>query len=192
MLPILLGTVASSVLKSDFELIQTTLITTNTASVTFSDLNTYSQYKHLQLRITARGSQTDAATGGNIRFNGDTASNYYRHRIGLNDANNAILSSASSSSTTIGIPNFVPAAGNTTGVYNAAIIDILDFSSNNKTPTVRLFYGYAGEGAGTNARELTLSSGHWNSTASITSIFMNLNNGDFVTGSRFSLYGIKG
>jgi hypothetical protein len=65
-----LGLLGATVGSSDtFELLETSILNSNTTSVTFSNLNsTYgSTYQHLVFRIVARGSDADSGTGTALR-----------------------------------------------------------------------------------------------------------------------------
>ena len=80
-----------------FDLLETTVLGSDTASVTFSNLNTYSAYKHLQIRLVARSTNASASRSVRIQFNGDTASNYAYHYL-LGDGS-SVSSDASTSQT---------------------------------------------------------------------------------------------
>ena len=71
-----------------------------------------------------------------------------------------------------------------TNAFSASVTDFLDSYSTTKNKTIRTFGGYSGE--------LSLNSGLWQSTSSITSITIRTTTDNFAIGSRFSLYGIKG
>ena len=160
---------------SDYELIQTTVLGSSQPSVTFSSLDTYSStYKHLQLRYVWNSTSSAEV---NVRYNGDTGSNYRRHYL-QGDGSSVI--SASDLSAAVGGYNIVT---NPT----ATIIDILDFSNSSKTKTSRTMWGFTTSGY------IALASGLWFATPqAITSIVLSPTAGNFATGSRFSLYGIKG
>jgi hypothetical protein len=174
-----------------YDLLETTILTTNTASVTFSSLGSYSAYKHLQLRYTARVdvSSTSFEVDLFARINGvTTAGSYRKHQLRGNG------SSVSSESASEDLLRFggVPADGQTsTNQFGPGIIDILDFNSTNKLKTIRWFGGqvifYA---SSTLDGYVQLVSGALQSTNAITSIQLFVND-NFVPGSRFSLYGIK-
>lgn len=172
-----------------YELIESALITTNTASVTFSNLNTYaSTYKHLQIRAVMKC----AATAGNnilssrLVFNGDTATNYTQHT--LYGFGSGVVSSASTSRTGILVSSSV-AQNVTASVFATAIVDILDYSNTSINKTTRALAG-GHDGSGTDIR---LQSGLWLNTAAITSIAITeFNNNSFVSGTRISLYGLRG
>ena len=163
-----------------YDLLETTLISTNTASVTFSGLGSYSDYKHLQIRLLARASNDNSNVL--MRFNADTGSNYALH--GLYGSSSSVLSFASTSQTYIvaGESSLNSHAANS---FSPAVTDILDFSSTSKNKTVRTFSGNQIE------TFIALRSGLWMSLNAVTSISLFLNSGSFVAGSRFSLYGIK-
>jgi hypothetical protein len=169
---------------SDYELISTTTLGTATSSVTFSSLGDYSStYKHLQLRIVSRHDNSGSANVF-MRLNGDTGANYTAHRL---SGNGSTVVSARAAETT----NFFTALTNDSSeaanAFGAGIIDFLDvYAAKNKT--VRTLTGKIGA----SFSEVTLRSGLYMSTASLTTILCSAQSGNFVTGSRFSLYGIKG
>jgi hypothetical protein len=86
------------------------------------------------------------------------------------------------------------AAGSNASIYYPTVIDILDPYSTTKNKTVRGITGTEAPDVGGNrARAIELKSMLFISTSSITSIQLDQALGtNFVAGSRFSLYGIKG
>jgi hypothetical protein len=180
-----LGIIASGVglqFDSDYELITTTVLTGNTASVTFSNLGDYSStYKHLQVRMIARSNAAqpdDGATG--IQLNADTGNNYASHL--LTGSGSSVTSEAFTSQAFM-FSQFIPAAQATANAFGASIIDFLDSFSTTKNKTIRYLNG---------GNRIRLGSGVSLSTSSITSIKIDVRAGNsYVAGSRFSLYGIK-
>ena len=168
---------------NSFDLLETTLISTNTASVTFSNLNNYSDYKHLQVRVTGRVSTTQFDTQIRVRLNADSGSNYAFHTL---FGSGSSVSSSASTSQTSGRLGFFPDANQTANIFGALVFDLLDFASANKTTTIRSFSGQAGTNNSVN-----LNSTLWNNTAAVTSLTVLPLTGNFVSGSRLSLYGIK-
>jgi hypothetical protein len=167
--------------SSDYELISTTTLGTATNSVTFSSLGTYSStYKHLQIRYAAKQSNS-TSVGVYGRFNGDTAGNYSWHYLA---GNGSSVSSSALTSTTSMLVGSAFGTG-TANAFGGGVIDILDTYSTTKNKTVRSLEGRASEW-------VALESGSWRNTASITSITLFPDVYNFSTGSRFSLYGIKG
>lgn len=170
------------------ELISTTILASDTASVTF-DISAYaSTYKHLQIRTTV-----SAIDGTNNRlwgrFNGAT-SGYSEHFISTGAA-----SVSSSADTALNGMRFIVAISDasTAGSYSAGTIDILDPFSSAKNKTVRSFSGTLFSGY----LRTFLQSFAWYSTSPVTSISLASGNTGFgqgvlKAGSRFSIYGIKG
>jgi hypothetical protein len=171
----------------DYELIETSILTSSASSVTFSNLGTYSStYKHLQLRAVARHNAGAGGGSSLMIFNGDTAANYSRHN--LTGDGSTVFSQAQVSSSWIEIPA-IGSAGNAANIFGGHVIDILDPYSTTKNKTIRALAGKMSSDGGNN---ISLISGNWRSTASVTSMTFTPNAGSLIAGSRFSLYGIKG
>jgi hypothetical protein len=137
----------------------------------------------LQIRATLRGNLS--STSWELiaaRLNGDTATNYSNHD--LIRAGTSLASGANSSldRARIGRTSFIN--GN---IYSALILDVLDFASTSKKTTLRSLSGvYTGQ------EQVSLASGLWNNTNAVTSIQLYVEGVNITSGSRFSLYGIKG
>lgn len=177
---------ASGASAGSFDLLQTQVLSSAEPSVTFSNLNTAygSTYQHLQLRLTARDDRSGLA--GSVlymRLNGDTGSNYSFHR--LNGSGSSVTSDSASSQTVIVLGDMVGGTG-TGSAFAGGVVDLVDPFETTKNKTVRSFMGQA-----TNYNWVSLSSGARYNTAAVTSITLFGLGPNFVTGSRFSLYGIK-
>jgi len=172
---------------NDFELIESVFVASNTASVTFNNLNQYAtEYKHLQIRTVGRVSANTAGAGDafRVRFNGDSGSNYALHQLFGNGS--TVISNNVAPATGFFGQRFTD-SGSTSSAFGAAVIDVLDSYSTSKNKTARILGGNAN-----NSSYIFLNSGLWMSTASITSITLLPDvGGNFVAGSRFSLYGIR-
>ena len=174
-----LSAAGAGVVGGAYELIATEILTTSEASITFSNLGDYSSiYKHLQIRCVSNGTSSHR---NRLRLNGDTASNYATHL--LFGTGSSVLSDGAGSQTQIALV----AGGNTANQFAAGVIDILDAYSTTKNKTVRSLGGSSGT-----TDEIILSSGVRINTESITSVNIRPDAGDYIAGSRFSLYGIKG
>jgi hypothetical protein len=168
---------------SHYELISTTVLGVTAASVTFSSLGDYSStYKHLQIRTTARSSGSGSLGTINMTINGDTGANYASHVLFGNGS--SVNSFGAANRTSFGA-SLHANSGATANSFGASVIDILDPYSTTKNKTVRSFGGVGGA-------EVTLNSGHRRNTESVTSFTLTPQSGSFVSGSRFSIYGIKG
>jgi hypothetical protein len=168
-----------------YDLLETQVLGTTAASVTFTGLGSYSEYKHLQLRAVTRDTNAAANLYGSVlRFNSDTGSNYSEHF--LNGTGSAVNSSASTSQTSIFLEDFSPGGTSAANAFGAIVLDILDFSNTNKNKTIRSMQGATVSGES----DIILKSGLWMNTAAITSFSLAAVTA-YATGSRFSLYGIK-
>jgi hypothetical protein len=182
------GILSAAGIGSDYELISTTILGGAAASVTFSNLGDYSAtYKHLQIRFTARSTETASNWWSMIaKINGDTGSNYAFHR--LTGDGSSVASIAGSSSA---LPRFGYLLTSFSGNgFNGGVMDILDPYSTTKNTTLRTLSGVTGA----SRNFIELNSVLWNNTASMNSIEFSIQSGggNYATGSRFSLYGIKG
>ena len=179
-----LGFLASSSggVDSDFELIESYVLGSSQAAITFSSLGSYSStYKHLQVRATARMT-TGSVFGLRTQLNADTGTNYVHHLLYGNGT--SVLSSVSSGNT-YALTGLSAASSSPSNVFSSTVIDLLDAYSNTKNKTFRTMAGVVSTG-------IHIHSGLWINTASVTSWKLFPESGDWATGSRFSLYGIKG
>lgn len=178
----LLGASGAGVAGS-YDLLETTILSSTASSVTFTGLGSYTDYKHLQVRLVGRSSRSGSGENLRIRFNGDTGSNYANHYLQGNGS--SVASGAETSNTGMWARN-LNASSSPANAFGAFVIDILDFADTSKNTTVRTL------GGSTSDNFIALSSGAYFSTNAITSIDLGTQfSQDFVTGSRFSLYGIR-
>jgi hypothetical protein len=170
-----------------YEWLETQILSSNTTSISFSNLNsTYgSTYQHLQLRIVARTDRGDTDDFIMMRFNGDSGNRYTSHNLRGN-GNDVQSSNPRKNYQNIEI-NAITASTQTANSFGAGIIDILDPFETTKNTTIRATMGLTGT-----YNFVGLVSGVWNSTAAVNTIFLDQVFGSvFVTGSRFSLYGLR-
>jgi hypothetical protein len=175
------GILSAAGIGSDYELIESQILGSTASSITFSGLATYaSVYKHLQIRALARTNFASNELWSKISINGSEANRY--HRLGGNG------STVASTEFAVGYVALFPAANGTTNSFGGAVIDILDPYSTTKNKTIRSIHGFTGV-----TNWVFLSSALRIDTASTTSITLSADStGSFISGSRFSLYGIKG
>ena len=169
-----------------FDLLETTTLSTSASSVTFSGLGAYSDYKHLQLRFVMQNDLNGSARDFHFNLNGDTGSNYSSHSL---QGNGTAVSSTSSTTATKIKGIFTPDAnaGNA-NAFGLGVLDILDFSNSSKNTTIRMLQG----SPVSDYPRIGLVSGLYINTAAITSFLIrNDGNQPIITGSRFSLYGVK-
>ena len=173
---------------SDMELISTIRVGSGgVASVTFSGIP--QEYKHLQIRSIANDSRaSNAVSNIEIRFNGDTGSNYSSHYLYANSTTTSSGFEGASQTRAF----YARIGGNTIAAncFGASIADILDYTNASKYKTVRVLSGV--EDNTTNTTQLWFSSALWLSNSAVTSITLLPITANFKQFSRFSLYGIRG
>ena len=166
---------------ADYELVTTTILSGSQATINFNT-SALSAYKHLQIRLTGRTTRAVSEDGAvSLQLNSDTGANYRSHfLVGTGST------TVSYDSSIIELGSF---SGNSAGAsqFTAQVIDLLDFGSTSKNKTLRILSGNAGS-----FNSIRLHSGLWISTAAVTSIDLKATVGSWATGSRFSLYGLKG
>lgn len=171
-----------------YEQIATVVANGSSSEVTFSSIP--QGYKHLQIRYISRSQQnTTRPSLLYIRPNGSyLGTGHY-------------LLGASSSITSGNVTNFLnshPAVSGTANSFGSGIVDILDYTNSGKNPVLRSFSGFTNGGTlgGSGVQSDTpvfLSSNSLNSAGAVTSITItNEGFNNLVSGSRFSLYGIRG
>jgi hypothetical protein len=186
-----LGILASAggVPTGDYELIETAIVSgSSTTSVTFNVSAFDSTYKHLQIRFTSRSSTT---FGDDVvlRFNNDTSSNYSYHL--LVGGGSSVQSFATANAPYIKGGYTAASDQSPSQSFGGGVIDLLDVYSTTKNKTTRNLTG--GHATGGQGPFIMLWSGNWRSTASVSTITLSLiAAANFVAGSRFSIYGIKG
>lgn len=161
-----------------FESIATYTAGSTIGTLTFSSIP--STYKHLQLRCFSR--ETLTSSGVNLRFNGDTGTNYHRY----------LLDNYPGNATRGGQEFTVNAWNSAAWVYNViytgqSVIDIFDYADTTKT---KMVYSILGSDNNGSTELVGHQSGVWNSTAAINSITL-FNPNAIDTDSTFALYGIK-
>jgi hypothetical protein len=119
-----------------------------------------------------------------MRFNSDTGTNYSWHWI-YGDGSSVTSSTNGPNQSEMRIGQ---TAGNTTtaNTFSAEIVDVLDYANASKYKTIKTLSGKP-----TTNNFIELNSGNWRSTSAVTSVTLFASGGNLLTGSRFSLYGIK-
>ena len=178
----LLGASLPSVATGAFDLLESKILTSSASSVTFTGLGSYSDYKHLQVRMVTRSDRASTVANIDFRLNGDSGSNYAWHTV---QGNGSAVNVGAVSSTTL--MRLAETTGSTevSNNFAACVVDILDYANTSKNTTARSLSGRTGNS------QIGLRSGLYNNTAAITSVTITPQ-GNFITGSRFSLYGIRG
>ena len=168
-----------------FEQISTTILTGTQSSVTFSSIP--ATYKNLQIRATFRADRSGAESEiFALRMNSDSAANYSAHLLLGNGS--SVSSTAYTGESYIRGESF-PAATDTANAFGATVIDIMDYANTTTHKQARFLSGRFGA----SQYAISLRSGSWRSTTAVSSLtLVTFFGSNFVAGSRFTLYGIKG
>lgn len=169
-----------------YESIATSISDGNTNTITFNSIP--QTFTHLQIRSTIRLSVNGISQMNKLRFNGDTGANY--DWASVSGASHVPIAAADTSpgDTYIFCNHSV---GNTASanLFNASIIDILDYTNTNKNTTTRESGGFTSNGG--SEEQVRITGGGWRNTAAITSITLTTGDGNFMNNSRIALFGIK-
>ena len=160
---------------NDFHHLETVRLSSNAASVTFSNLQRYSDFQHLQIRAVL---QVSGSSTTKLYFNGVTStSSYIAHR--LYGFNGSVVSGV------LTTENIYLGASSDENA-SPFVVDILDPFDTSKNTTVRSF----SSNVRNVDRYVNIASGAYFSTEAINSI--TFTNGTSINAtSRLSLYGLK-
>lgn len=162
---------------------------TSGTSVIFSNIP--QTYTHLQLRSVVRTSAVQTSwTTIALYINGNESAVNYRYSYLEGTGNNANVTGS------YGDGGFVASGAYYTGspsdYFGVGIVDFMDYVNTGKLKTLRSFWG-ANNGTSTTSNNILRQESYaFNSTSAITQIELRSPNGSFVSGTTFSLYGIKG
>jgi hypothetical protein len=168
-------------------------LTGNQGTLTLSSIPT--TYKHLELRIKARGQTSEPAGIGNLVFYFNTTSSgsvYPRQNYGTYGTSSywAYYDNADNMTVT-----FYSRGGAPAYFSGGAVVSILNYKETNKGKVVRAFGGVAGTQAiaSQNNSASGGAGGYWESSAgsAINTITITPDQSGFGAGTTFSLYGIK-
>jgi hypothetical protein len=191
MLNSLIGIIASSGGAAggggaSYESIASQTLGSNASSITFSSIA--ADWQHLQLRYLLR--TTGTSTGFDevrVRLNGSTSAIHSSHNL-RGDGSTIQANDSTSASVRIVLANVAPRNGNTSNIFGVGILDFHDYRTAGKNRVMRSFAGGDLNGSGA----VLLHSGAAYSTTALTSIELYPDADQWLAGSVFSLYGIKG
>ena len=171
--------ITPSASSSDFVKINSVVVGTPVANVTFSGIP--STYKNLKLVITARYSAP--ATDFYMQFNGDSGANY-QSALSFAGSTNGQSAAFSQSLAAIGSAATSTAPANQAGVAEVVVFDYAG------TVFYKSATGFSHRLDSASVAYIIMYGLTWNSTAAINAIELIAGAGNFVTGSTFTLYGI--
>lgn len=165
-----------------YDLLASSVLGSNTATVTFSSIP--SSYQDLVLVI--KGSST-ALAFGKVIANNDFST--YRYVLGNNYNNNTYSEAAGQEGFA-----FMTSSYSNTGKPTLVIMNILDYSKTNKfkTALTRTNTTDPGQTSPIKTGSVEMSASIWASTSAITSLAIYATGGSWESGSSFYLYGIAG
>jgi hypothetical protein len=182
--PILFGVMASQGAELDFVHIETINITSDQGAVGFSTIP--QSYKHLQIRFRSTSSGT-INTKYYMQLNGNNSANDWST---LQSANNSVSGTDNQQNGPAIYFGGTPGGSNLTYRQNS-VIDLFDYSLNNKYKSLAIHTGSVQSGEGSYVTSYT--SGITGILEPITGIAFGLGSGggSIKANSRISLYGVK-
>lgn len=177
-------------LADSFDHISTTTLSGATQTVSFTGLNTLTDYKHLQFRLSVNSDYTGGASAWriNMRMNSDTTGSYSWKNVHNVGTASYSLQSYGTSDSRLRIGDILLNPTTYGDHYGGVTIDLLDFSSTSK---YKSFYARAGVADSINQFTRT-DWGMWMKTTAISSISFYPADTNFGIESNFALYGWKG
>jgi hypothetical protein len=183
-----LGSLSSGVAAAtgSYESISSQTLASDTTTITFSSIP--ATYASLQLRILSRSTRAAENANLNMQINSDTGSVYVRHEL---YGDGATVTAAGAAAGVVTNSNIARSTGTTAtaSVFAVSIIDIHNYASSTQNKTIRSFFGYDNNGTGMVGLRSVLYVG---TTAVSAFSLTSASSSNFLTGSVFSLYGIKG
>jgi len=177
-----------SFIPSSYESIATVTSTGGETSLSFTSIP--QTYKHLEIRGIARASNGNTfARPIHIYFNNDKAS-WSAHGFGGGSGNTGVYAEGYSSTYATRSNAWLLDDGTSSGMFGAGIASILDYANTSKNKTISIFSGGSNNLNNTSGG-VSSASGCWYSTAAITTITFEPSAGTWISGTTFSLYGIK-
>jgi len=184
----ILNSQAAGGAEQSLDHLSTQILGSTSTSVSFTGLNTLTDYKHLSMVVTARGAEAIATNWHLIiRLNGDTSNNYDSMSVG-NYQNSPTSGENFGNRPGIYFERYIPQAVDA-NYYGATVLDFNDFLNTTKYISVQS----VGGGHSVGAKSAFIGHGNLRSTAALNTIELRTDSGwgPFVAGSRFSLYGRK-
>jgi len=167
---------------SEMDSIQTVSLASPSSSVGFSSIP--QTYQHLQVRVSARGTNASTTGWGFMKMNAQaTGTSHYIQGTGSATDAFAYVNN--------GAPlSFIyPQANAAANIYGGVVVEILDYAITTKNKVGRFVWGCDLNGSGNVGQSSLLLT----STSAVTQVtFHSWDGPTFATGSVFALYGIKG
>lgn len=172
-----------------FEAIASATATTGDTYLEFTNIP--SGYAGLHLRCTLKGNDGAVNQGNSaqVRFNGDTGSNYVYSYLRTTGASNG-TTSISDGGTQFNFYAMVSGGGTNAANLGVSTFDIFDYDKGDKYKLMFGSFAHLVGNTTTSFQENSIQSGTWKSLSAITSIRVTYSNG-LANKSQIHLYGIK-
>lgn len=145
-------------------------------------------FTHLKVFSFTRGVRSFPAEQMYLRFNQDSSANSHAYNYVYGDG--STVAQATQVNSNLVFYGEMPAATDRANIYNATIMDILDYTQTNVNKTVQIMGGWDNNGnQAVIAAKPWLGSGVYNNTAAVTSLTF-FSNGAFTSDSKFHIYGV--
>jgi hypothetical protein len=165
-------------------LISTTTLGSNTTTVTLGSIP--ATYKHLRIIFSGRSSTANTGVSNIfVRVNGDTSSSYWWHATEI--YNGSISNVASASVATAGQMGYTQNNSHTAGYFSGTELEIVDYAATTKFKTGR--FQSREDSVDSVVGYMDYGSFVFLNTAVVSSLSFYLSSGDWIAGSRFSIYG---
>ena len=165
-----------------YTLISSNVLTTTAASVTFSAIP--STYTDLVVRASVRSNRANTQDDMRITFNSATTNFSYTY---LRGSGSAAISGNTTADPFVWAGN-IPAANATSNTFGNGELYIPSYTASQNKPSSAIM---AMEDNVSSPVYLTANANLWSNTATISTIYLYLGFGSFVSGSSFYLYGIS-
>lgn len=190
----ILGTIASSRLKTPpaipayFQIMTATV--SGTANHTFTSIP--QDYDHLQLRIFSKDNRSPVYSGIEIRYNGDSAQNYWWSFPDVATTQVPTFGNYNNSTADSAIIANIP-GGSSSNYWGSSWTTIFNYRNTSMWKYTNGVGGYNADGDGSFGGFVMQPGTVWRNTSAITQILVRSNtSSNFQSGTRISLYGIKG
>ncbi len=169
-------------MPATYTLISSNVLTTTAASVSFTSIP--STYTDLVLRVSARTDESATTTTMKVTLNNDTAGNYSVTEL---RGNGSTAASARDSAVPYLNQYLINASTSTSNTFGSLELYLPSYTATQKKP-ISVFFVRENN---TTAADIYTDANLWQGTAAVSSIQLNANSNNFVSGSSFYLYGIS-
>lgn len=167
-----------------FDVISTTTLTANASTVTFA---LPSGYTSIKIMMSIRDSSATTGFGEtDFWFNTDTAGTTYYYKTALYSNGSSASYFYYNNIDQLYGPSY-PRGGSYSGTWGGQTIDVIDYNNPSKFKTVRAYGGFDANGTG----QISYWAGTYQNLNPVTSITIAPNQTGFVTGSKFTVYGVR-